>query len=160
MRHEFGHAIHAMLQDVTYPGLAGTPRDFVEFPSQFNEHWALDAKVLPHYAVNYRTGAVIPQALVDKIKRAGTLGTALAWFANVTGGWPEADRSRLADLFYGTKGLGWTIARYNIGGGGAAVRVADDTPAAVGGRALRRGVGGELIWFCASPRDEKSRIEP
>lgn len=47
-------------------------------------------------------------------------GTALAWFANVTGGWPEADRSRLADLFYGAKGLGWTIARYNIGGGGAA----------------------------------------
>ena len=44
-------------------------------------------------------------------------GTALAWFANVTGGWPDADRDRLVELFYGPKGLGWTIARYNIGGG-------------------------------------------
>ncbi|MBW8860555.1 MAG: glycosyl hydrolase, partial [Caulobacter sp.] len=44
-------------------------------------------------------------------------GTALAWFANVTGGWPEAERRRLADLFYGPGGLGWTIGRYNIGGG-------------------------------------------
>lgn len=47
-------------------------------------------------------------------------GTALAWFANVTGGWPDAERNRLADLFYGPKGLGWTIARYNIGGGAKA----------------------------------------
>ncbi len=46
-------------------------------------------------------------------------GTALAWFANVTGGWPDAERTRLADLFYGRDGLGWTIARYNIGGGDA-----------------------------------------
>ncbi|MDP1028425.1 glycoside hydrolase [Sphingomonas sp. KR1UV-12] len=47
-------------------------------------------------------------------------GTALAWFADVTGGWPAAERERLADLFYGRRGLGWTIARYNIGGGNAA----------------------------------------
>ncbi|WP_235535125.1 glycoside hydrolase [Sphingomonas sp. Leaf339] len=46
-------------------------------------------------------------------------GTALAWFANVTGGWPDPERQRLADLFYGPEGLGWTIARYNIGGGDA-----------------------------------------
>jgi len=50
-------------------------------------------------------------------------GTALAWFADVSGGWPDAERQRLADLFYGKDGLGWTIARYNIGGGNAA-----DTP--------------------------------
>ncbi|UIJ47108.1 glycosyl hydrolase [Sphingomonas cannabina] len=58
------------------------------------------------------------------VERPGTefegWGTALAWFAHVTGGWPEADRARLADLFYGPDGLGWTIARYNIGGGNAA----------------------------------------
>ncbi len=47
-------------------------------------------------------------------------GTALAWFADVTGGWPDTERERLADLFYGKDGLGWTIARYNIGGGNAA----------------------------------------
>jgi peptidyl-dipeptidase Dcp len=58
----------------TYPTISGTSvaRDFVEFPSQFNENWALDTKVLPHYAVNYKTGQVIPQELVDKIRRSRT----------------------------------------------------------------------------------------
>ncbi|MBW6522159.1 M3 family metallopeptidase [Sphingomonas sp. RHCKR47] len=77
MFHEFGHALHGLFANQTYPSVSGTntARDFVEFPSQFNEHWALDPKVLPHYAVNYKTGAVIPQALVDKIKRAGTFNS-------------------------------------------------------------------------------------
>jgi peptidyl-dipeptidase Dcp len=72
MFHEFGHALHGLFADEEYPTLAGThvARDFVEFPSQFNEHWALDPKVLAHYAVNYKTGAPMPQALVDKIKKA------------------------------------------------------------------------------------------
>ncbi|HEX4693156.1 M3 family metallopeptidase [Sphingomonas sp.] len=72
MFHEFGHALHGLFAAQTYPTLSGTSvaRDFVEFPSQFNEHWALDPKVLAHYAVDYRTGAPMPQALVDKIKRA------------------------------------------------------------------------------------------
>ena len=72
--HEFGHALHGLFAAENYPTLSGTnvARDFVEFPSQFNEHWALDPKVLPHYAVNYQTGQVIPQALVDKIKRSRT----------------------------------------------------------------------------------------
>jgi len=74
MFHEFGHALHGMFSAETYPTLSGTSvaRDFVEFPSQFNEHWALDPKVLRHYAVNYQTGQTIPQELVDKIKRSGT----------------------------------------------------------------------------------------
>ena len=77
MFHEFGHALHGLFANQTYPSVSGTntARDFVEFPSQFNEHWALDPKVLPHYAVNYRNGEVIPQALVDKIKRAGTFNS-------------------------------------------------------------------------------------
>jgi peptidyl-dipeptidase Dcp len=72
MFHEFGHALHGLFAAQTYPTLSGTSvaRDFVEFPSQFNENWALDPKILPHYAVNYQTGQVIPQALVDKIKRS------------------------------------------------------------------------------------------
>ncbi|GAA3257856.1 hypothetical protein GCM10020258_18420 [Sphingomonas yabuuchiae] len=69
----------------------------------------------------------MPVTLRPAIDRPSTVfegwGTALAWFAHVTGGWPEAERTRLADLFYGPQGLGWTIARYNIGGGNAA-----DTP--------------------------------
>jgi peptidyl-dipeptidase Dcp len=74
MFHEFGHALHGLFADQVYPTLSGTntARDFVEFPSQFNENWALEPKVLAHYAVNYKTGAAMPQALVDKIKSTRT----------------------------------------------------------------------------------------
>ena len=72
MFHEFGHALHGLFASQVYPTLSGsnTARDWVEFPSQFNEHWALDPKVLANYAKDYRTGAPMPQALVDKIKKA------------------------------------------------------------------------------------------
>lgn len=72
MFHEFGHALHGFFSDLQYPSLSGTSvaRDFVEFPSQFNEHWALDPQVLAHYAHHYKTGAPMPQVLVDKIKKA------------------------------------------------------------------------------------------
>src|SRR5579885_123053 len=74
MFHEFGHALHGLFANTKYPSLSGanTARDWVEFPSQFNEHWALDPDVLKHYAVNYKTGQVIPQALVDKIRKSQT----------------------------------------------------------------------------------------
>jgi peptidyl-dipeptidase Dcp len=72
MFHEFGHALHGLFADQTYASLSGTnvARDFVEFPSQFNEHWALDPKVLAHYAVNYKSGAPLPPELAAKIKHA------------------------------------------------------------------------------------------
>ncbi|MEW9856426.1 M3 family metallopeptidase [Novosphingobium sp. M1R2S20] len=76
--HEFGHAIHAMLQDVTYPDLAGTPRDFVEFPSQVNEHWLLTREVLDKFARHYKTGEPMPQALLDKVKAAETFNQGFA----------------------------------------------------------------------------------
>jgi len=74
MFHEFGHALHGFFASQEYPSLSGTSvaRDFVEFPSQFNEHWALDPKIFKNYAVHYQTGAPMPQALVDKIKKAAT----------------------------------------------------------------------------------------
>ncbi len=70
--HEFGHALNAFFSAEKYPSLSGTAsaRDFVEFPSQFNEHWALYPKVLRHYAFDYRTHKPMPQALIDKIERA------------------------------------------------------------------------------------------
>ncbi|MDP9049038.1 MAG: M3 family metallopeptidase, partial [Bacteroidota bacterium] len=73
MFHEFGHGLHGLFASQRYPGLSGTSvaRDFVEFPSQFNEHWAMDPKVFKHYAVHYKTGNPMPQALVDKINKAG-----------------------------------------------------------------------------------------
>ncbi|MFL6843069.1 MAG: M3 family metallopeptidase [Sphingomicrobium sp.] len=74
MFHEFGHALHGMFAAQTYPTLSGTnvARDFVEFPSQFNENWALDPKILPHYAVHYQTKQPIPQELIGKILAART----------------------------------------------------------------------------------------
>jgi peptidyl-dipeptidase Dcp len=72
MFHEFGHALHGMFSNVKYPSIAGTStsRDFVEFPSQFNENWALDPKVFANYAKHNETGEPMPQELVDKIVKA------------------------------------------------------------------------------------------
>jgi peptidyl-dipeptidase Dcp len=72
MFHEFGHALHGLFADQTYPSLSGTnvARDFVELPSQFNEHWVLEPGVFRHYAVHYKTGKPMPQELVNKIKKS------------------------------------------------------------------------------------------
>jgi peptidyl-dipeptidase Dcp len=80
MFHEFGHALHGMFSNAQYPTVSGTnvPRDFVEFPSQFNEHWAMEPTVFAHYARHYQTGAPMPQALVEKIKRARTFNQGFA----------------------------------------------------------------------------------
>ncbi|WP_414009247.1 M3 family metallopeptidase [Sphingorhabdus sp.] len=70
--HEFGHAIHYLNYDITWPGLGGTPRDFVEYPSQVNENWLLTPYVLNTYAKHYKTGEPIPAALVEKIRASDT----------------------------------------------------------------------------------------
>jgi peptidyl-dipeptidase Dcp len=74
MFHEFGHGLHGIFANQQYPSLSGTAtaRDFVEFPSQFNEHWASDPKVFKNYAKHNKTGEPMPKALVDKIKKADT----------------------------------------------------------------------------------------
>ncbi len=74
MFHEFGHGLHGIFADQQYPSISGsaTARDFVEFPSQFNEHWASEPQVFKHYATHYKTGEPMPQVLVDKIKKAAT----------------------------------------------------------------------------------------
>lgn len=72
--HEFGHGVHGLFSKVRYPYMSGTntPRDFVEFPSQFNENWALEPTVLANYAKHYQTGALMPADLVAKIKKSST----------------------------------------------------------------------------------------
>jgi peptidyl-dipeptidase Dcp len=72
--HEFGHALHGLLSDVNYPSLSGTdvPCDFVEFPSQLNEHWLLTPELLDRFARHHGTGAPIPGELVRKIQQAAT----------------------------------------------------------------------------------------
>ncbi len=74
MFHEFGHALHGMFANTMYPGLSGTqvPRDFVEFPSQFNEHWASYPAVFANYAKHYKTGAPMPAELAAKIEKSKT----------------------------------------------------------------------------------------
>ena len=80
MFHEFGHALHAMFSDTQYPSLSGTAvaRDFVEFPSQFNEHWATYPAILSHYAKHYQSGAPMPAELAAKIKKAATFNQGYA----------------------------------------------------------------------------------
>jgi len=79
MFHEFGHGLHSLFIRAAYPRLAGNvPTDFVEVPSQFNEHWALYPTVFAHYARHYQTGAPMPAALVDKIKRSKTFDQGFA----------------------------------------------------------------------------------
>ncbi len=74
MFHEFGHALHAIFSNQHFPSQNGfsVPRDVVEFPSQFNEHWALDPTVFASYARHYQTGAAMPAEMVEKIRRAKT----------------------------------------------------------------------------------------
>ncbi len=80
MFHEFGHALHGLSSNVTYPTLSGTSvaRDYVEFPSQLLEHWLATPEVLQKYAVHYQTGKPIPQELVDKINKAATFNQGFA----------------------------------------------------------------------------------
>ena len=72
--HEFGHALHGLLANSTYPSLSGTnvARDFVELPSQIMENWCWEPEVMKTYALHYKTGDVMPQELMDKIRKAGT----------------------------------------------------------------------------------------
>jgi peptidyl-dipeptidase Dcp len=105
MFHEFGHALHAMLARAEYPRLTGTnvSTDFVELPSQQNEHWALDPKVLANYARHHQTGQPMPAELVAKLKKAHTFNMGfstseivqamlldMAWHT-VAPGTPQAD---------------------------------------------------------------------
>jgi peptidyl-dipeptidase Dcp len=80
MFHEFGHALHGLSSNVTYPSLSGTAvaRDYVEFPSQLMEHWLSTPEVLQRFALHYQTGKPIPQALVEKIKKAATFNQGFA----------------------------------------------------------------------------------
>ena len=80
MFHEFGHALHGLNSNVTYPSLSGTAvaRDYVEFPSQLLEHWLSTPEVLQKFALHYQTGKPIPQALVDKINRVKTFNQGFA----------------------------------------------------------------------------------
>ncbi len=96
--HEFGHALHGMLSDVTYPSVSGTgvARDFVELPSQLYEHWLTVPEILTRYAVHYQTGEAMPKTLLDKVLAARTFNSG---FATV-----EFTSSALVDMAFHTRG--------------------------------------------------------
>jgi peptidyl-dipeptidase Dcp len=73
--HEFGHALHGLLSEVGYPGLGGTPRDFVEYPSQVHEMWVLTRPILDRFALHYKTKQPMPQSLVDKVVASSKFNT-------------------------------------------------------------------------------------
>ena len=119
MFHEFGHALHGMFSRVHYPTFTGTnvPRDFVEFPSQVNENWALEPTVLANYARHYQSGAPMPQALVNKIKLSRTFNQGFST--------TESVKSSLLDMVWHTLPAGSppqdvkaveeeTLRRFNI----------------------------------------------
>jgi peptidyl-dipeptidase Dcp len=97
--HEFGHALHGMLSNVTYPSVSGTgvSRDFVELPSQLYEHWLTVPQILETYALHYETGEPMPKALLDKVLAAQTFN---AGFNTV-----EYTSSALVDMAFHTRGV-------------------------------------------------------
>ena len=78
MFHEFGHALHNLFRNVRYYGTSGVARDFVELPSQINEHWTFEPEMLKEYAKHYETGEVIPTELVDRLTECGKYGQGFA----------------------------------------------------------------------------------
>lgn len=96
--HEFGHALHGFFTDVRYYGISSTPRDFVELPSQINEHWAFQPKVLAQYAKHYQTGEVIPQELVDKLEKSGKYGQGFATVEYLAASYLDMDYHVLKDV--------------------------------------------------------------
>lgn len=101
--HEFGHALHGLLSDQPYPTIAGTntPRDFVEMPSQFNEHWANEPQVFANYAKHHKTGEPMPQELRNKMLQAQSFNQAYALGENIA--------SCLLDLSWHTLAVGTKV---------------------------------------------------
>ena len=98
MFHEFGHALHNFMRDVRYSGASGVERDFVELPSQINEHWAFHPEVLAVYARHYKTGEIIPMELVDKIQESGKYGQGFATVEYIAASLSDMDLHVLTEV--------------------------------------------------------------
>ena len=96
--HEFGHALHNFMRDVQYSGARGVERDFVELPSQINEHWAFEPEVLNVYAKHYATGEIIPMELVKKIQESAKYGQGFATVEYVAASLSDMDLHVLTEI--------------------------------------------------------------
>jgi len=98
MFHEFGHALHSFLRDVHYHGASGVERDFVELPSQINEHWAFEPEVLAVYAKHYKTGEPLPQELLDKYNTCSKYGQGFATVEYLAASYVDMDLHVLTEV--------------------------------------------------------------
>lgn len=98
MFHEFGHALHGFMRDVHYQAVGGVERDFVELPSQINEHWAFEPEVLEVYAKHYKTGETIPAALVKKIEDSSKYGQGFATVEYLAASYVDMDLHVLTEI--------------------------------------------------------------
>ena len=98
MFHEFGHALHNFMRDVRYSGASGVERDFVELPSQINEHWAFAPEVLAVYAKHYKTGETIPMELVNKIQESAKYGQGFATVEYIAASLSDMDLHVLTEI--------------------------------------------------------------
>ena len=98
MFHEFGHGLHSLFADVHYTGIAGVPRDFVELPSQINEHWVFEPEMLNLYAKHYETGEVMPTELVKKLEACGKYGQGFATTEYLAASLLDMDFHMLTDI--------------------------------------------------------------
>ena len=96
--HEFGHALHSFMRDVKYNGASGVERDFVELPSQINEHWAFAPEVLAVYAKHYKTGETIPMELVNKIQESAKYGQGFATVEYIAASLSDMDLHVLTEI--------------------------------------------------------------
>ena len=100
MFHEFGHALHSFMRNVHYNTVGHVERDFVEMPSQFNEHWALEPEVLNVYARHYQTGEIIPKELIDKIVAGSKYGQGFATVEYLAASLVDMDMHVLLSLIH------------------------------------------------------------
>ena len=98
MFHEFGHALHSFMRDVHYSSVSGVERDFVELPSQINEHWAFEPEVLAIYAKHYKTGETIPTELVRKIEESGKYGQGFATVEYLAASYVDMDLHTMKEV--------------------------------------------------------------
>lgn len=98
MFHEFGHALHSFMRDVHYQTVAGVERDFVELPSQINEHWAFQPEVLDVYAKHYKTGEALPKELLEKYEAASKYGQGFATVEYLAASYVDMDLHVLEEV--------------------------------------------------------------
>ena len=103
--HEFGHGLHNLFRDVHYYGVSGVPRDFVELPSQVNEHWVLEPDMLKEYAKHCQTGELIPEELVDRLTKSGQYGQGFATTEYLAASLLDMDLHTLKEIPAGFKAM-------------------------------------------------------